>query len=457
MRKYVKEEVWKALNTLAQSSEQIGKIIRSGDRAILQQYLSECQDMAIGIGTIIEKTEGEGTAVVTVLEEYCECLYQVLEGNITAEPDMRRSIESAVKLATELPVKKEIVFLPYKASMWDSLESVWLAAKEDENCDAYVVPIPYFDKNADGSLGEMHYEGNELPDYVPVTDWQTYDVAERRPDAVYIHNPYDQYNLVTSVHPKFYTQELKKCTDMLIYIPYFVCMDDVEEHFCQTPGALLADRVILQSEKVCNTYKRVFMELCGAEEKKKEEMTGVHNNAFWDELQKRADAKYLALGSPKFDKVRNTTREEAEKGMPEEWRQKIYFQDAKGKKKRKKVILYNTSVQALLDHSEQALKKLRTTFNVFRENKDVVLLWRPHPLNATTMQSMLPELTKNYLKLVETYKEEEFGIYDDTADLNRAIALSDAYYGDGGSLPVLYKETGKPILIQNYEIAEENL
>lgn len=37
--------------------------------------------------------------------------------------------------------KKEMVFLPYKVSMWDSLESVWRAAYEDkDNCLAYVVP-----------------------------------------------------------------------------------------------------------------------------------------------------------------------------------------------------------------------------------------------------------------------------------------------------------------------------
>ena len=36
--------------------------------------------------------------------------------------------------------KKEIVFLPYKASMWDSMESVWKAAAEDDECEVYVVP-----------------------------------------------------------------------------------------------------------------------------------------------------------------------------------------------------------------------------------------------------------------------------------------------------------------------------
>ena len=37
--------------------------------------------------------------------------------------------------------KKEIVFFPYNASMWDSLESIYLAAKDEKlNEKGYIVP-----------------------------------------------------------------------------------------------------------------------------------------------------------------------------------------------------------------------------------------------------------------------------------------------------------------------------
>ena len=68
-------------------------------------------------------------------------------------------IENSIK--HEIPEWREAVFLPYKASMWDSLESVWRAAWEDPDCDAYVIPIPYYDRNPDRSLGELHYEGDQ--------------------------------------------------------------------------------------------------------------------------------------------------------------------------------------------------------------------------------------------------------------------------------------------------------
>ena len=128
--------------------------------------------------------------------------------------DIKKSIDR------DVVERKEIVFMPYKASMWDSLESVWKAADADPECDAYVVPIPYYDRNPDHSFGEFHYEGGEYPDYVPVTHYNNYDISKRRPDVIYIHNPYDDCNYVTSVDPRFYSRELKKYTDKLVYIPY---------------------------------------------------------------------------------------------------------------------------------------------------------------------------------------------------------------------------------------------
>ena len=50
------------------------------------------------------------------------------------------------------------------------------------------------------------------------------------------------------------------------------------------------------------------------------------------------------------------------------------------------------------------------------------------------------------------YRAAGFGIYDDSANMERAIAVSDAYYGDWSSIVWLYKQTGKPIMIQNAEV-----
>ena len=68
-----------------------------------------------------------------------------------------------------------------------------------------------------------------------------------------------------------------------------------------------------------------------------------------------------------------------------------------------------------------------------------------------TIKSTCPELWEEYERIVQNYKEAKWGIYDDTADLDRAVVLSDAYYGDMSSVVELFKVLKKPIMIQNVE------
>lgn len=449
MRKSQKKQIENMIELLDKAQDAIRKALETKNDKIALSLLEQCQDSAIQIGGMIEESFGEDFVTVGLLESYCEQIYQTYELIRQKQPinvgktykNLRKElirIENSVK--NDIQVRTTAVFLPYKASMWDSLESVWKAADEDPNCDAYVVPIPYFDKSPDGSFREMHYEGKEYPKYVPITSWKEYDIAAEHPDMIFIHNPYDEFNHVTSVHPSYYSKVLKNQTDLLIYIPYFIlCEIDsnnkelVEklEHFCTVPAVVYADRIIVQSKAWQKVYIDVMTKTMGSDTRK-----------VWEE-------KIMGLGSPKMDKVHTTGRDGLE--IPEEWLKIIEKPDGSWKK----IIFYNTSVSALLQYDEKMLEKMRYVFKVFKENKDeVALLWRPHPLIKATIESMRPKLWAGYEKLVKTYMEDGWGIYDDTADINRAIAVSDAYYGDPSSVVQMYEETGKLILIQRVEQEE---
>jgi hypothetical protein len=69
---------------------------------------------------------------------------------------------------------------------------------------------------------------------------------------------------------------------------------------------------------------------------------------------------------------------------------------------------------------------------------------------------MRTALAVDYDRIVENYKSEGWGIYDDTAEMNRAIALSDAYFGNGGSIMALSQCVHKPIYRQSYMDAGSN-
>lgn len=450
MRKFHKQQILEVIQSLHEIHGHCTDLLSKKDYKAVRGLLTDCQDAAIQIGELIEQLEGEGTEAVTCLENYCERLYEV---NVQLEEVLPQKayqyldeiLVKAENTINHMKVRKEVVFLPYKASMWDSLESVYLAAREDEDCDAYVVPIPYYDKLPDDSLGELHYEGNEYPPDIEITYYEDYNLEQRHPDAIYIHNPYDRWNTVTCVPERFFCSNLKKYTDCLVYIPYFI-LNEIEpddqvaidhmKHFCFLPGTIWADKVIVQSEKMRQIYINEYIKAA-----KEGGLSGDHID------RKKLEEKILGLGSPKLDRVHSVRRENLE--IPEEWRRIIEKPDGTWKK----IIFYNTSIGALLQNEEKMLDKMRSVFQTFKEQQDTVaLLWRPHPLIESTIRSMRPQLWAEYEKLVQAYREEGWGIYDDTADMDRAVVLSDAYYGDQSSVVQVYQETGKPVMIQNVEV-----
>lgn len=302
------------LFSIAELLEKANKILEKKlfgpgmDEQAIIELVTDCQDSAISMGEQIEKMYGEGTASVGILEQYCENLYLL---TISLQDAIKRrelynTLNKQLKklrgvMNSELPDKLEVVFLPYKASMWDSLESIWMAADIDKDCEAYVIPIPYYDRNMDGSMGKLHYEVDMYPDYVPVINYKQFDFGKHHPDIIYIHNPYDNCNLVTSVHPFFYSNNLLKYTDKLVYVPYFILdepnCDDIDSlqsvsHFVTVPAVLYANVVVLQSENMRKAYIKVLTDTYGME-----------SRAVWEN-------KIYGIGSPKVDKILSARRED---------------------------------------------------------------------------------------------------------------------------------------------------
>lgn len=419
MRKAQKKQMEDFIKLLEQAHIEIKRNIEAGKREISLGLLEQCQEGAIELGKLIEQEEGEDFVTIPLLESYCETVYKAYEGLRKGQDvsgsriykNLRRSLikaENSVK--HDIKTRLEVVFLPYKASMWDSLESVWMAADADPDCDAYVMPIPYYDRNPDKSFGARHYEGDDFPDYVPITDFEKYNLADRRPDVIYIHNPYDNGNYVTSVDPRFYSWELKNYTDCLVYIPYYSTAGGMSEVQSLCLSYFYADYIIVQCEKMIGYFdSRVPRE------------------------------KFLPLGSPKFDRVIRMCQNPQE--APKAWKEKMQGRT---------VYFYNTSLGGMLANTEAFLKKMEYVFQCFEGRDDACLLWRPHPLLEPTFDSMRNQYYPWFMRLKEQFIESGLGIYDDTPDITKTIALCDVYVGDGGtSVTSLFGMAGKPVFILN--------
>lgn len=422
MRKAQKKQILDFAALLEEAHDELKRVISVKQYDEAADILSQCQQGAIQLGELIEQLEGEDFPTILLLESYCELVFQVHEvisqGQTINENKIYKSLKKSLirienSIKNDIKVRLEMVFLPYKASMWDSLENVWMAADADPDCDAYVVPIPYYDRNPDGTMGTYHYEGGDMPSNIPIVHYDSYSFEKRKPDAVFIHNPYDNCNYVTSIDPRFYSGELKKYTEQLVYIPYYSTTGGMSEGQASCPAYYNADYIITQAPK----YRKFFdVEL--------------------------PDEKLLPLGSPKFDRVIRMCN--APKHLPEEWR---------GKAKGKKLYFYNTSIGGMLQNTEKFLKKMEYVFQCFAGREDTCVVWRPHPLLESTFESMRTEYYPYYKELRRQFIESGVGIYDDTPDITPTIALCDAYIGDAGtSVTSLFGIVGKPMFILNNDI-----
>lgn len=417
MSRAVRKQLFETFETLLEVHQLTEKMVMGGEMGEAVELLTDCQNCAIAIGTQIETVYGEERQSIHALENYCEMIYQLTQvlGDAGKCSEIYRQSNAVLQetkrfMEEEIPDKLEVVFLPYKVSMWDSMESVWMAAKEDPSCDAYVIPIPYYDKNPDGSFKAEHYEGDKYPSDVSVVHYNDYNFELRRPDVIFIHNPYDQYNNVTSVHPFFYSKNLKQFTDCLVYIPYYSTAGGMSEAQSQCMAYYFADYIVIQAEK----YRKFFD-------------------------PDLPQDKLLPLGSPKFDKVVRLCKNPPP--APDAWRAKMAG---------KKVYFYNTSITGMLGNTPVFLKKMEYVFKCFEGREDACLVWRPHPLLESTFASMRSSYKPAYDALKKYYIESDFGIYDDTPEITNTIALCDAYIGDSGtSVTSLFGIAGKPVFVLN--------
>ncbi len=423
MRRQTKRQLTELLDTMREALALLDSAVEAGELSQAVELLAGQQEAAVAVGNGIEASEGEGTKPVRLLECYCEALWQANQeieaGAVcdrTREPE--RLLGEARQALQELPEQLEIVFLPYKASMWDCMESVWQAACADAGCAATVMPIPYFDIQ-DGQVGERHYEGDRFPAYVPIADYRQIPLEELQPDAIFVHNPFDRSNKVTSVLPQFYSEKLRTVTKRLIYIPYFVVNGGVYVTHRYLPSYENMDFIVTQCESMTASFSE-----------------GIPRE------------KFLPLGSPIADRIIRLEREKPP--IPEEWKSMLpNGKDFGGCR----TVMLNTSISLLMQERDRFLDKIEYVLEMAGKIRGILLIWRPHPLLHTAAASLGERYEKRLQLLEEHFLEKKIGVLDKTPDVGVTVALSDAYLGEAASSVItMFGIAGKPCFYLNLQI-----
>ncbi len=289
-----------------------------------------------------------------------------------------------------------VYFLPHCAAMWRSLAPLYREHLQAGD-DVSVMPIPYYGRDSAGQMEYGHYD-DSFP--VPVKDYRRVDLSAVHPDRIYIHNPYDADNRITSIDPAYYSDRLKTMCGELYYAPYYTVGfgGDIESAII-APGVQNADKVVVWSEQQKQNYQRFISP------------------------DKLIVKEYPAL-SDRAD-------------IPDDWQQVI---------KGRRVVLFNNSLGALMAGPKQELQKVENIIRQFVRDPSVCPLWRPHPLYVDAINALFPQYGGLYMRSLRLFADLD-GIFDLSWDLDRAVLTADEYLGSPSSVAQVFRDLGKPVRI----------
>ena len=101
MKKSERDSIIKIIKTLFLAHDDIKKYIEREDNDKAVFLLEECQKVAIQIGTMIETIEGTGGECVTLLESYCEDVYEIaqeVKGDIDEQEAQERLDKKLIQI-----------------------------------------------------------------------------------------------------------------------------------------------------------------------------------------------------------------------------------------------------------------------------------------------------------------------------------------------------------------------
>lgn len=412
MRKKTSEKLLKCVDDILSSLEMFRNF--KGNSYISAKINNLCSD---NMAVLEECADGVDN------KEYLELLDKFKESVSKINLEDAAEISKKMKELISDSIVYKVVFMPYKASMWDSLESIWMAADKDERCEALVVPITYYELDDKRNPIKKVNERNLFPEYVNTVNDEEYDLENDLPDIIYIHNPYDEFNKITRVENRYYSYNLKKYCEKLVYIPYYKWVDGVSSTSFKS-AMYYVDYTVQSSDdavKRCIEASPEYANILGMDAAS---------------VRKSMEKKLINLGSPEVDKVLSLSKDNMP--MPDDWRGKVI--------KSRVNVVYNTTLDEIF--KSRTFDKVKETLDFFKDNRDKsFVIWRPHPLMRQSLVSMLPNLVNEYDEIMSEFINSSYGVLDTNASMHYAIFWSDMYYGyRTSSLTELYKYTGKIVL-----------
>lgn len=290
-----------------------------------------------------------------------------------------------------------IAFCPYKFSMFDCMEPVYLEAINHNGIRADIIPldfITYPDKQKHNERDAFLFYGLNA---LPLTAFH-----ENKYDYVVIHYPYDQHNNVTSLTPECCSSNLRQY-GKLVYIPYHGNIAGPDYcHFYNKTGVHNSDYICLGSNADVESFHKT--------------VTAYSGQVIQTDYSTKVECAEMHKDDP----------------IPEQY-----------KELRHPVTLI---CGTLWTFTNDPMGRMRKHWNAIQNElqMDRSVIYRPHPLVYEAIAVMRPEALVEYQRFLEEVSET-VDVLDGSPFLHHAMIVADRLICDPSSVQRTWEGTGKPM------------
>lgn len=444
--------------------------------------LMNCQDAAIAIGTAIENEHGEGHPTVALLEQYCEKIFEfytflndVSAGNSDNENDCRSGDNSndenscssgyngndndgndcnnaknvSITLKSELTSinqqlelivdsyvkdgkKRKIIFLPTNTSEWEGMNTLYRQMSQDTQNDIYVMPVPYAERDHNGNpVGNAEID-DDLPTHIDpsiaILDFRKFDFTHNHPYSLVIADPFDEYESAKTVLPFFYSENLAKYGDELIFCHTYD-LDDIEsedlkslenvKRIVKSPGVMYSDLVYVPNENMRDVYLQVLKELYDDESSANE----ITEN-YWNQ-------KIQIVASDESMKSDSEPNSMSGNNVP-----------------RKKRMLFYTSISDIYTYKDKAMEWIEDSLKTFAgSNEKVDVIWIREDELKDNIRKVFPDGIERFTDIEKQFTANGGAIATYEESISE-IQKADAFYGSAGYFMNLCVRRKIPVMVR---------
>lgn len=372
------------------------------------ELIGGCLDMLVSINS-------------TLLENNVEEFDFELINNISNEfnsqnPDLQKIYDLIFDLENEIKInakyKIKVLFVAELAGKWDSMASVYEAMKKRDDCEVEVVIQPIFRavKMPDGTTkSDIILNDYLTPMGIPNIPYNKYNFETELPDITFFSQPYESCTL-----EQFWPENMSKFT-RVVYLPYYTARtinknlnSATYNSFFKSNTEKFSWKIAAQSEKMRLHYKN---------------------------LGSQKGENVIVTGLSKWDYPSQMTKENTP--CPEEWKSKI---------EGKKVFLWNTHFNFGYDVNA-FVERCNEIISIFKNNKNIALIWRPHPMTEIIVKLYHPEFKKDFEVLKNSVINSENMLVDTNPTYDAAFVYSDAMISCLSSMIDQYVLRNKPVLL----------